>query len=87
MGCDHGADVTPLPACLIPARMPPITFLNLRFACQLRVGDVVALRHDLTTDLIDVEALPCGLVRLRWSVDDGDAMIVPGSAALMVYVG
>jgi hypothetical protein len=65
--------------------MPPITMLELRFACQLRVGDVVALRHDLTTDLIDVEALPCGLVRLRWSVDDADVMIVGGSSALMVF--
>ncbi len=79
--------MTPLPACLIPVPMSPITMLELRFACQLRVGDVVVLPHDFTTDLIDVEALPCGLVRLRWSVDDADAMVVPGSAALMVYVG
>ncbi len=67
--------------------MPPITMLEIRFACQLCVGDVVALRHDLTTDLIDVEILPCGLVRLRYGVDDADAVIVPGSAGLMVYVG
>jgi hypothetical protein len=65
--------------------MPPITMLELRFACQLRVGDVVTLRHDLTTDLIDVEMLPCGLVCLRYGVDDVDAIIVPGRTALMVF--
>jgi hypothetical protein len=59
--------------------------LELRFACQLRVGDVVTLRHDLTTDLIEIEILPCGLVRLRYGVDDADVMVVPGNAALMVF--
>jgi hypothetical protein len=77
--------MTPLPACLIPAPMPPISMLELRSACQLRVGDVVTLRYDLTTDLIDVEMLPCGLVRLRYGVDDADAVIVAGSSALMVF--
>jgi hypothetical protein len=77
--------MTALPACLIPARMPPISMLELRFACQLRVGDVVTLRHDLTTDLIDVEILPCGLVRLRYGVDEQDAMVIPGGTALMVF--
>lgn len=77
--------LNPLPACLIPAPLPPLAFLNLRRARDLRIGDVVVLRHDLTTDLIDVEALPCGLVRLRYSVDDTDAVVVPGSTALMVF--